>query len=79
MIWLLKLGNLDHLVVLELSRMRQILQTVLAAALCAAQNDNMVLASRHIQLDVFFVRGQLRPDDLKADELGPNGLLQTVS
>ena len=54
------------------------MQTVLAAALSATHDDHVVLPCRHVQLDVFFIRWQLRPDDFKADELWSHCLLQAI-
>ena len=59
--------------------MSQVLQAVLAATLSATHDDHMVLSSRHVQFDVFLIRWQLWPDNLKADELRPHRLLQAIS
>ena len=72
------LGDLYHLIVLELSRMGQVLQAKLAVALGAPQDNHVVSARRHVDLYVLLTGLKLWPDNLKTAKLGPNRLLEPV-
>ena len=71
-------SNLNHFVVFELSRMRQVLQTVLAVALRPPQDDDVIGTCRHIDLNVLLVWLDRRPYNLKTAQLRSDSFLKPV-